>query len=82
MSLIGIPLILLAVLLVLFAISTHSLGMIVSAAILLLAIGISLSLVTATLHAIYTAALYRYATGSKEDSGVGQELLAGAFRQK
>jgi hypothetical protein len=38
--------------------------------------------VSATLHAIYTAALYRFATGSKENGGIGQELLTGAFQPK
>jgi len=34
------------------------------------------------MHAIYTAALYRFATGNKNNGGIGQELLAGAFQQK
>jgi hypothetical protein len=41
-----------------------------------------LSLVGATLHAIYTAALYRYATGSGQNAGIDQALLAEAYRQK
>ena len=80
-AVIAIPLCVLAGLFMMFAISTKALGTIVLAAIALLVTVIGLSLVSATLHAIYTAALYRFATGSK-DGGIGQELLAGAFRQK
>jgi hypothetical protein len=43
---------------------------------------VGLSLVSATLHAIYTAALYRFATGSKDNGGIENALLAGAFQQK
>jgi len=80
-AVIAIPLCVLAGLFMMFAISTKALGTIVLAAIVLLVTVVGLSLVSATLHAIYTAALYRFATGSK-DGGIGQELLAGAFRQK
>jgi Family of unknown function (DUF6159) len=80
-AVIAIPLFVLAGLFLMFAISTKALGTIVLAAIVLLVTVIGLSLVSATLHAIYTAALYRFATGNK-DGGIGQELLAGAFRQK
>jgi Family of unknown function (DUF6159) len=80
-AVIAIPLCGLAVLFMIFAISTKALGTIVLAAIGLLVTVIGLSLVSATLHAIYTAALYRFATGNK-DGGIGQELLAGAFRHK
>lgn len=80
-AVITIPLFLLAGLFMLFAISTKALVMIVLAAVALLVTVVGLSLVSATLHAIYTAALYRFATGSR-DGGIRQELLAGAFRQK
>ena len=43
---------------------------------------IVIGLVSTTLHAIYTAALYRFATGSKENAGIDGDLLAGAFWQK
>jgi hypothetical protein len=43
---------------------------------------IALGLVSTTLHTIYTAALYRYATGSKENAGIDGDLLAAAYRQK
>ena len=43
---------------------------------------IALGLVSTTLHSIYTAALYRFATGSKENAGIDGDLLAGAYRRK
>jgi hypothetical protein len=82
MAVIAIPLCLLAGLFMMFAISTKGVGIVVLAAIVLLATVVGLSLVSATLHAIYTAALYRFATGSKENGGIGQELLTGAFQPK
>jgi hypothetical protein len=57
-------------------------GTIVLAAIVLVVTVVGLSLVSATLHAIYTAALYRFATGNQDNGGIRQELLAEAFRQK
>ena len=81
MAVITIPFFGLAGLFMLFAISTKAVATIVLAAIVLLVTIVGLSLVSATLHAIYTAALYRFATGSR-DGGIGQELLAGAFRPK
>jgi uncharacterized protein DUF6159 len=82
MAVIAIPLCLLAGLFMMFAISSKALGAIVLAAIVLLVTVIGLSLVSTTLHAIYTAALYRFATGSKDNGGIGPELLADAFRPK
>ena len=81
-AVISIPLFVLAGLFMVFAISTKMLGTIVLAAIVLLVTLIGVSLVGTTLHAIYTAALYRFATGSKENGGIGQDLLAGAFQVK
>jgi hypothetical protein len=71
-----------AVLFMMFAISSKALGAIVLAVIVLLVTVIGLALVSATLHAIYTAALYRYATGSKDNGAIGCDLLADAFRPK
>jgi hypothetical protein len=82
MAVITIPLGVLAVLFMMFAISTKVLATIVLAAIVLLVTVVGLSLVSATLHAIYTAALYRFATGSKDNGGIGQQLLGDAFIQK
>ncbi len=81
-AVIAIPLCVLAVLFMKFASATKALGTIVLAASVLLVTVVGLSLVSATLHAIYTAALYRFATGSKDNGGIGQELLAEAFQQK
>ena len=82
MAVIAIPLCLLAGLFMMFAISSKALGAIILAAIVLLVTVIGLSLVSTTLHAIYTAALYRYATGSKDNGVIGSDLLADAFRPK
>jgi hypothetical protein len=81
-AVVGIPICLVAGLFMMFAISSKALGMIIMAALVLLVCVVGLSLVSATLHAIYTAALYRFATGSKKNGGIGQELLAGAFQPK
>ena len=43
---------------------------------------VGLSLLSGTLHAIYTAALYRFATGNNDNGGIRQELLAEAFRRR
>jgi Family of unknown function (DUF6159) len=82
MAVIAIPLVGAAVLVFMYAISTKALGMIVLAAILLIVTVVGVSLVSATLHAIYTAALYRFATGNKDNGGIGQDLLAAAFQPK
>ena len=81
-AVIGIPLCALAVLFMLSAISSKASGMIMLAALVLLVTIIGLSLVSTALHSIYTAALYRFATGSKENGAIGPELLADAFRSK
>jgi hypothetical protein len=82
MALIGVPLCILGFVLIVAAISSKALAMIVLAGIVLLVTFVGLSLVSTTLHSIYTAALYRYATGSKDNGAIGPELLAGAFRSK
>jgi hypothetical protein len=82
MAVIALPLCVAAGLFMMFAISTKAIGTMVLAAIVLLMTVVGLSLVSATLHAIYTAALYRFATGSKDNGGIENELLAGAFQQK
>jgi hypothetical protein len=81
-AVIGIPLCLLAGLFMMFAISSKTPAMIVLAAFVLLVTLIGLSLVGTTLHSIYTAALYRFATGDKENGAIGPQLLADAFRSK
>jgi hypothetical protein len=82
MAVIAIPLGGAAILFFMFAISTRALGMIVLAALVLTVTVVGISLVSATLHAIYTAALYRFATGNKDNGGIGQDLLAAAFQPK
>jgi hypothetical protein len=81
-TVIAVPLCILAGLPLMFALPTGAGGTIALAAMLLLMTVVGVSLVSATLHAIYTAALYRFATGSKQNRGIGQEVLAGAFQQK
>jgi Family of unknown function (DUF6159) len=81
-AVISIPLGAAAVLFFMFAMSTQALGMIVLAAMVLLVTVIGISLVSATLHAIYTAALYRFATGSRDNHSIGADLLTEAFQPK
>jgi hypothetical protein len=81
-AVIGIPLCVVAGLFMMFAISSKAPGAIVLAAIVLLVTFVGLSLVSTTLHSIYTAALYRYATGSRDNGAIAPELLADAFRAK
>jgi hypothetical protein len=81
-AVIALPICVLAGLFMMFAMSTKAPGTMVLAGIVLLLTVVGISLVSATLHAIYTAALYRFATGSKDNGTIGQELLAGAFRHK
>ena len=81
-AVIGVPLCLLGVLFLVSAISSKAPGMIMLAGIVLFVMIIGLSIVSTTLHSIYTAALYRYATGSKDNGAIRPELLADAFRAK
>jgi hypothetical protein len=81
-AVIGIPLCVVAGLFMMFAISSKAPGAMVLAAIVLLVTLFGLSLVSTTLHSIYTAALYRYATGSRDNGAIAPELLADAFRAK
>jgi hypothetical protein len=81
-AVIGVPVCLLGVLFLMSAISSKAPGMIMLAAIVLFVMIIGLSIVSTTLHSIYTAALYRYATGNKDNGAIGSELLADAFRAK
>jgi hypothetical protein len=81
-AVVAIPVIGLAALLVCTAISSHAFGTIALAMIFFVLAMIVIGLVSTTLHAIYTAALYRFATGSKDNAGIDGDLLAGAFWQK
>lgn len=81
-AVIGVPLCAMAGWFVMFAVSSKAIGAIVLAAALLLVTVVGVSLVSATLHAIYTAALYRFATGSRDNGPIRPELLAESFTPK
>jgi hypothetical protein len=81
-AVVAIPIICVAFLLVSAAASTRAPGTIALAMTFMILAMIALGLVSTTLHAIYTAALYRFATGSKENAGIDGDLLVGAYRQK
>jgi hypothetical protein len=81
-AVIAVPCVLFAYFVMRAAIATKQFGFIVLAAAALALTVFGLSLVSTTLHSIYTAALYRFATGSENNAGIDRELLAGAFRQK
>jgi Family of unknown function (DUF6159) len=81
-AVVAIPVIGLAALMLCTAVSTHAFGTIALAMIFFVLAMIIIGLVSTTLHAIYTAALYRFATGSKQNAGINGDLLAGAFWQK
>jgi hypothetical protein len=49
--------------------------------LVILAVGL-LALAQATLHGIYSAALYRYARGDSAQGGIDKHLLEGAFRAR
>ena len=77
-----LPIIGLAFFLVFAAESTHVFGSIVLAVAFFVLAMIAVGLVSTTLHAIYTAALYRFATGSKDNAGIDGDLLAAAYWPK
>jgi hypothetical protein len=81
-AVIAIPIVVIGFLMVFAAISTRASATIFLAMALFVLTIVALGLVSTTLHTIYTAALYRYATGSKENAGIDGDLLASAFRQK
>lgn len=82
MAVIAIPLMVIAALVMAGAMSTGALGSIIAGIALFAITSILIGLVSTTLHSIYTAALYRFATGSKENAGIDGDLLAGAYRSK
>jgi hypothetical protein len=77
-----LPIIGLAFFLIFAAESTHVFGSIVLAMTFFVLAMIAVGLVSTTLHAIYTAALYRFATGSKNNAGIDGDLLAAAYWPK
>ena len=66
-------------LLALAAFSAHRLALGVLLLVLLILAVCLLGLAQATLHGIYAAALYRYASGDPAGGGIDKELLEGAF---
>ena len=78
----AIPLIVIAALVMAGAMSSGALGSIIAGAALFAITLILIGLVSTTLHSIYTAALYRFATGSKGNAGIDRDLLAGAYRSR
>jgi hypothetical protein len=81
-AVIAIPLMILAGCLLAAALSSGAPGSIILGGTLFAVTLILLGLVSTTLHSIYTAALYRFATGAKENAGIDSDLLAGAYRTK
>jgi hypothetical protein len=81
-AVIAIPVILVVFLILFAAIATKAAGTMILGMLLFALTIIVLGLVSTTLHTIYTAALYRYATGSKDNAGIDGDLLAAAYRQK
>jgi hypothetical protein len=64
------------------AMSGGAIGSIVLGVAVFVLACILVGLVSSTLHSIYTAALYRFATGAKENAGIDGDLLSAAFRPK
>jgi hypothetical protein len=81
-AVVAIPIVILAMLLTFAAVATHATGTIVLAVLFCALTVVIIGLVSTTLHTIYTAALYRFATGSKQNAGIDGDLLAAAYRQK
>ncbi|MGB6308853.1 MAG: DUF6159 family protein [Steroidobacteraceae bacterium] len=79
---VALPIIGLAFFLVSAAQATHSFGSMVLAMAFFVLAMIGVGLVSTTLHAIYTAALYRFATGNKHTAGIDGDLLAAAYWSK
>jgi hypothetical protein len=81
-AVVAIPIVILCFLILFAAMSTRATGSVFLAMALFALAMIALGLVSTTLHSIYTAALYRFATGSKENAGIDGDLLADAYRPK
>ena len=81
-AVIAVPCMLLALFVMMTAFASREPSHIIPAVILMGAVVFGLGLISTTLHSIYTAALYRFATGAKDSTGIDQDLLAGAFRPK
>lgn len=82
LAVVAIPIVVFGLLIVFAAISARASASIFLAMALFVITMIALGLVSTTLHSIFTAALYRYATGSKDNAGIDGDLLADAYRPK
>jgi Family of unknown function (DUF6159) len=81
-AVVAIPVMVVAVLVMFAAMATKAAATMVLGMLFFALTIIVLGLVSTTLHTIYTAALYRFATGSKGSAGIDGDLLAEAYRQK
>jgi hypothetical protein len=81
-AVVAIPICFLAFLVVLAAVSTRATASVFLAMAVFAVTIVAIGLVSTTLHSIYTAALYRFATGNKENAGIDGDLLAAAYYQK
>jgi Family of unknown function (DUF6159) len=82
MAVITIPLAIVGFIAMSAAIATKQAGLIALAGVALVVIVFGLGLISTTLHSIYTAALYRFATGDSHISSIDRALLADAYRLK
>ena len=81
-AVIAVPVFLGALFILFGAISAGTMASTVMGVVLFVLTMIAIGLVSTTLHTIYTAALYRFATGAKENAGIDGDLLAAAYRPK
>ena len=81
-AVIAVPVFLLALFILFSAISAGTVASTVTGIVLFGLTLITIGLVSTTLHTIYTAALYRFATGAKQNAGIDGALLAAAYRPK
>jgi hypothetical protein len=81
-AVIAVPVFLIALFILFSAISAGTTVSIAMGVLVFALTMIAISLVSTTLHTIYTAALYRFATGAKANAGIDGDLLAAAYRQK
>jgi Family of unknown function (DUF6159) len=81
-AVVAIPVMIIAVFIMFAAIATKAVATIALGMLFFAVTMLALGLVSTTLHTIYTAALYRFATGYKDNDGIDGDLLAAAYRQK
>jgi hypothetical protein len=82
LAVIAIPVVIVSALIMLAAVATQAPASMILGGLFFALTIITLGLVSTTLHTIYTAALYRFATGSKENAGIDGDLLEAAYRRK